>query len=57
MGMNKTSCLQQRILRRRRLAIALAGAMAMPPALAQSLPDSGSVVSERRRSRRPAARS
>lgn len=45
MGMNKTSCLQQRILRRRRLAIALAGAMAMPPALAQSLPDSGSVVS------------
>ncbi|RZA21301.1 MAG: filamentous hemagglutinin N-terminal domain-containing protein [Lysobacteraceae bacterium] len=36
-----------RSLRRRRLALALVGAMAMPvaPALAQTLPDSGSVVS------------
>ncbi len=45
MGINNTTRMQQRILRRRRLAIALAGAMAMPPALAQSLPDSGNVVS------------
>ncbi len=45
MGINNTTRMQQRILRRRRLALALAGAMAMPPALAQSLPDSGNVVS------------
>lgn len=45
MGINKSTRMQQRILRRRRLALALVGAMAMPPALAQSLPDSGSVVS------------
>ena len=45
MGSNTTTRTQHRTLRRRRLAIALAGAMAMPPALAQSLPDSGNVVS------------
>ena len=45
MGINKTSRNKPLALRRRHLAIALAGAMAMPPVLAQSLPDSGSVVS------------
>lgn len=45
MRMKKTSCKQLRILRRRRLALALVGAMAMPGvALAQSLPNSGDVV-------------
>lgn len=46
MRMKKTSRKQLRILRRRRLALALVGAMAMPmmPALAQSLPSSGNVV-------------
>ena len=46
MRMKKTSRKQLRILRRRRLALALVGAMAMPmmPAVAQSLPNSGSVV-------------
>jgi filamentous hemagglutinin family protein len=45
MGMNKNTRMQQRILRRRRLALALAAAMAVPPVVAQSLPDSGTVVS------------
>lgn len=45
MGTNKNTRVQQRILRRRRLALALAAAMAVPPVVAQSLPDSGTVVS------------
>ncbi len=45
MGINKTTHKQFRTLRRRRLALALAGAMAMPAAFAQSLPDTGNVVS------------
>jgi filamentous hemagglutinin family protein len=47
MRMKKTSRKQLRTLRRRRLALALVGAMAMPmmPAMAQNLPESGTVVS------------
>ena len=46
MRMKKTSRKHLRSLRRRRLALALVGAMAMPlmPALAQSLPSTGGVV-------------
>jgi len=46
MRMKKTTRKQLRTIRRRRLALALVGAMAMPmmPAVAQSLPNSGSVV-------------
>ena len=46
MRMKKTSRKQLRILRRRRLALALVGAMAMPmmPAMAQDLPSTGNVV-------------
>ncbi|QNN69889.1 MBG domain-containing protein [Thermomonas carbonis] len=44
--MKKTTRKQLRTIRRRRLALALVGAMAMPmmPALAQNIPNSGSVV-------------
>lgn len=48
MRMHVTSRKQLRTLRRRRLAVALAGALAVPvapAALAQSLPDAGSVTS------------
>jgi filamentous hemagglutinin family protein len=46
MRMKKTTRKQLRTIRRRRLALALVGAMAMPmmPVMAQSLPNSGSVV-------------
>ena len=46
MRMKKTSRKQLRILRRRRLALALVGAIAMPmmPAMAQDLPSTGNVV-------------
>ena len=46
MRMKKTSRKQLRILRRRRLALALVGAMAMPmmPAMAQNIPSAGTVV-------------
>ena len=46
MRLKKTTRKQLRTIRRRRLALALVGAMAMPllPAMAQSLPNSGSVV-------------
>ena len=46
MRMKKTSRKQLRSLRRRRLALALVGAMAMPmmPAVAQNLPSGGTVV-------------
>ena len=46
MGMKKTTRKQLRTIRRRRLALALAGALAMPaaPAIAQSLPTSGDVT-------------
>ena len=47
MRMKKTTRKQLRTIRRRRLALALVGAMAMPmmPALAQSLPSGHVVVS------------
>ena len=47
MAMRKATRKQLKAIRRRRLALALLGAMAMPaaPALAQSLPDTGSVTS------------
>ena len=47
MGMKKTTRRQLKSIRRRRLALALAGALAMPaaPALAQNLPSSGDVTS------------
>ncbi len=46
MRMKKTTRKQLRTIRRRRLAMALVGAMAMPmlPAMAQGLPNGGSVV-------------
>ena len=46
MGMKKTTRTQLRTIRRRRLALALVGAMAMPllPAMAQNIPNSGTVV-------------
>ena len=46
MRMKKTTRKQLRTIRRRRLALALVGAMAMPmvPALAQELPSGGSVI-------------
>jgi hypothetical protein len=44
MRMKKTTRKQLRTIRRRRLALALVGAMAMPAALAQSLPSGYTVV-------------
>ncbi|RYF68963.1 MAG: hypothetical protein EOO22_16905, partial [Comamonadaceae bacterium] len=47
MAMKTTTRKRLTTIRRRRLALALVGAMAMPaaPALAQNLPESGAVVS------------
>lgn len=44
MGMNRITRKQLPALRRHRLALALVGAMAMPPAFAQDLPQGGAVV-------------
>lgn len=45
MGMNNTTRKQMGALRRRRLALALVGALTAPAAFGQSLPDTGNVVS------------